>query len=107
MEVFDWLSGVPLADGLKPFDVVEARFKNGRKAFFRKGTLELFQGDVIVVEASTGYDVGIVSLAGELVRVQMNRRDIKDNYELKRVLRKAEQSDFDTWQAARQLENST
>jgi cell fate regulator YaaT (PSP1 superfamily) len=107
LEVFDWLSGVPLADGQKPFDVIEARFKNGRKAFFRKGSLELFQGDVIAVEASTGYDVGIVSLAGELVRIQMNRRDIKDNYELKRVLRKAEQSDFDTWQAARQLETST
>ena len=107
MEVFDWLSGIPLADGVKPFDVVEVRFKNGRKAFFRKGSLELFQGDVVAVEASTGYDVGIVSLAGELVRVQMNRRDIKDNYELKRVLRKAEQADFDTWQAARQLENGT
>ena len=96
-----------MADGLKPFDVVEARFKNGRKAFFRKGSLELFQGDVIAVEASTGYDVGIVSLAGELVRVQMNRREIKDNYELKRVLRKAVQSDFDIWQAARQLETGT
>ena len=96
-----------MADGLKPFDVVEARFKNGRKAFFRKGSLELFQGDVIVVEASTGYDVGIVSLAGELVRVQMNRREVKDNYELKRVLRKAVQSDFDIWQAARQLETGT
>ena len=56
MEVFDWLAGVPLADGLKPFDVVEVRFKNGRKAFFRKGSLELFQGDVVAVEASTGYD---------------------------------------------------
>jgi cell fate regulator YaaT (PSP1 superfamily) len=87
--------------------VVEARFKNGRKAFFRKGNLELFQGDVIAVEASTGYDVGIVSLSGELVRVQMNRREVKDNYELKRVLRKAVQSDFDIWQAARQLETST
>jgi cell fate regulator YaaT (PSP1 superfamily) len=60
-----------------------------------------------VVEASTGYDVGIVSLAGELVRVQMNRREVKDNYELKRVLRKAVQSDFDIWQAARQLETGT
>ena len=96
-----------MADGLKPFDVVEARFKNGRKAFFRKGSLELFQGDVVAVEASTGYDVGIVSLAGELVRVQMNRREIKDNYELKRVLRKAVQSDFDIWQDARQLETGT
>ena len=96
-----------MADGLKPFDVVEARFKNGRKAFFRKGSLELFQGDVVAVEASSGYDVGIVSLAGELVRVQMNRREIKDNYELKRVLRKAVQSDFDIWQAARQLETGT
>ena len=96
-----------MAYGLKPFDVVEARFKNGRKAFFRKGSLELFQGDVVAVEASTGYDVGIVSLAGELVRVQMNRREIKDNYELKRVLRKAVQSDFDIWQDARQLETGT
>lgn len=107
MDVFDWLTGIPLADGQKPFDVVEVRFKNGRKAYYRRGAQELFQGDVVAVEAQTGFDVGVVSLAGELVRVQLNRKDVKDNYELKKVLRKAEQADFDLWQAARKLEQDT
>jgi len=106
MEVFDWLAGVPLPDGQKPFDVVEVRFKNGRKGYFRKSNHDLFQGDVIVVEAQSGVDVGVVSLTGELVKIQMNKREVKDNYELKKVLRKAEQKDFETWKNARKEEQS-
>ncbi|MFM2194454.1 MAG: hypothetical protein RL092_54 [Bacteroidota bacterium] len=107
MEVFDWLAGVPLPEGQKPFDVAELRFKNGRKGYYRKGAMDLFQGDVVVVEAQSGYDVGVVSLTGELVRIQMNKRDVKDNYELKKILRKAEQADFETWQNARKEEQTT
>ena len=108
LDVFDWLSGVPLADGQKAFDVVEVRFKNSRKAFYRNGTgLELFQGDVVVVDVSPGYDVGVVSLSGELVRVQMRKKDIRDNYELKKALRKATAEDIAKWQEARLLEKET
>lgn len=108
LDVFDWLSGVPLPDGQKAFDVVEVRFKNSRKAFYRNGSgFELFQGDVVVVDASPGYDVGVVSLSGELVRIQMRKREIKDNYEVKKVLRKAGPEEIARWQEARLLEKET
>lgn len=108
LDVFDWLAGMEVPMGQKAFDIVEVRFKNSRKGFFRNSTgLELFQGDVIAVEASPGYDVGVVSLSGELVRVQMKHKDVKDNYEIKKVLRKATQQDIEKWQEARKNEQET
>ncbi|MFM7310260.1 MAG: stage 0 sporulation family protein, partial [Flavobacteriales bacterium] len=107
LEVFDWLAGMELPDGQKPFDIVEIRFKNSRKGFFRNSSgLELYPGDVVVTEVSPGYDVGVVSLTGELVRMQMKRKDIKDNYEIKKVLRKAKEEDIQKWQEGRQLEHT-
>jgi len=78
LEVFDWLAGMKLPGDQKPFDLFEIRFKNGRKTFFRNvNSLELHNGDVVAVETSPGYDIGIVSIAGELVRLQMNRKGLK------------------------------
>lgn len=107
--VFDWLTGVPLPGGHQPFDGVEVRFKNTRKSFFRNvGGLQLNPGDLVVVDAAPGHDVGMVSLAGELVRAQMERRNFTgDTYELRKVLRKADQADIDRWHAARKLEDDT
>lgn len=108
LDVFDWLAGVPLADGQKPFDIAEVRFKNSRKGFFRVPQgLELAMGDVVAVESSPGHDIGVVSLTGELVRIQMRKKDIKDNYEIKKIYRKAKQEDIEKWQEARQLEQTT
>lgn len=108
LEVFDWLAGMDLPLGQKAFDIVEVRFKNSRKAFYRNSAgLELYAGDVVAVEVSPGYDVGVVSLTGELVRVQMKRKEIKDNYEIKKVLRKATDEDIKKWQEGRQLEQNT
>lgn len=108
LEVFDWLAGMELPAHIKPFDVVEVRFKNSRKAFFRNADqLELQIGDVVVVDAAPGHDVGVVSLTGELVRIQLNRRNVKDNHEIKKVLRKANAEDIETWQAVRKLEDDT
>jgi cell fate regulator YaaT (PSP1 superfamily) len=108
LEVFDWLAGMKLPEHAKRFDTVEVRFKNSRKGFFRNtDDLELHVGDVVAVDASPGYDVGVVSLTGELVRVQMNRRNVKDTIEIKRVLRKATDDDIASWQAARRRENET
>lgn len=105
MEVFDWLMGIELPAGQKPFDIVEVRFKNNRKAFYRNAAgLELMAGDVVAVEVSPGHDIGVVSLTGELVRVQMARKEIKDNYEIKKVFRKAKQEDVDKWQECRKSE---
>jgi cell fate regulator YaaT (PSP1 superfamily) len=108
LEVFDWLAGMELPQGQKPFDIIEVRFKNSRKGFYRNaGNLELFAGDVVCVDVSPGFDVGVVSLTGELVKIQMKRKDIKDNYEIKKVLRKATQEDITRWQDGRKVEQTT
>ncbi|QLE01206.1 hypothetical protein HX109_06365 [Galbibacter sp. BG1] len=106
LTVFDWLSNMSLPNGHEPFDCVEVRFKNSRKEFFRnKENLTLSIGDVVATEASPGHDVGVVTLVGELVKVQMKKKkvDFKDE-NLPKIYRKASQKDIDIWQAARDRE---
>ncbi len=107
--VFDWLAGVPIPGGQQPFAAVEVRFKNTRKSFYNNPTgIQLMPGDLVTVDASPGHDVGMVSLTGELVRIQMERRDHRGEvYELRKVLRKSTQEDIDRWHAARKLEDDT
>jgi cell fate regulator YaaT (PSP1 superfamily) len=107
--VFDWLTGVPLPQGQTGFDGVEVRFKNTRKAFFRNTTgLTLQPGDLVTVDAAPGFDVGMVSLSGELVRAQMARRNVAvETYDLRKILRKSTQEDIDRWHAARKQEDQT
>lgn len=108
MTVFDWLEGVALPTGQKPFDIVELRFKANRKGFYRVSDgLALQVGDVVVVNADPGEDVGVVSLRGELVRAQMRAKKVRDDHEIKKVLRKANQEDIDRWQQARMREDAT
>ena len=108
LDVFDWLAGMELPQGQKPFDIVEVRFKNSRKGFYRNsGNLELYAGDVVSVDVSPGFDVGVVSVTGELVKMQMKRKDVKDNYEIKKILRKATEEDINRWQEGRKLEQNT
>ena len=108
MTVFDWLEGVALPTGQKPFDIVELRFKANRKGFYRVSEgLALQVGDVVVVNADPGEDVGVVSLRGELVRAQMRAKKVRDDHEIKKVLRKATQEDVDRWQQARMREEAT
>ncbi len=108
LTVFDWLSNMSLPNGQKPFDCVEVRFKNSRKEFFRNSeNLTLSIGDVVATEASPGHDVGIVTLTGELVKVQMKKKKVEwDNPEqpLPKVYRKASQKDIDVWTASRNKE---
>ncbi|HRN35690.1 MAG TPA: regulatory iron-sulfur-containing complex subunit RicT [Flavobacteriales bacterium] len=106
-QVRDWLAGVPLPGGVPGFDAVEVRFKNTRRDFFRNAnSLPLAVGDAVTVEASSGYDVGVVCLAGELVRAQMKRKGAgTDTYELRKVVRRSTQADLDRWHAARKHED--
>lgn len=98
-----------LPAGQKPFDIVEVRFKNSRKEFFRNvHNLSLSVGDAIAVEANSGHDIGTVSLTGELVRLQLKKRHVNfDSDEIKKVYRKAKQADIDKWREAQALETST
>lgn len=106
LEVYDWLANIALPNGQTPYDIVELRFKNSRKAFYRntKG-FSLQAGDVVVVEASPGFDVGVVSVVGELARIQVGKKEpgFKIN-EAKKVMRIATQDDIDNWIKARALE---
>ena len=108
LTVFDWLEGVALPAGQRPFDIVEVRFKANRKGFYRKPSkLEIQVGDVVVLDADHGLDVGVVSLTGELVRAQMSAKGAKDDHEVKRIERKATQEDIDAWQNASMREPDT
>lgn len=105
LTVFDWLSNMNLPNGEAPFDCVEVRFKNGRKEFYRNTEkLTLSIGDIVATEASPGHDVGIVTLTGELVRIQMKKKGVKDNAEVPKIYRKASQKDIDIWSNARDKE---
>ena len=106
LNVFDWLTDMKLPAGEKPFDVVEVRFKNSRKEFFKNQSGTTLQtGDVVAVEASPGHDMGIVSLTGELVRIQMKKHGVGyDSPEIKKVYRKAKAADIEKWREAQALE---
>ena len=108
LAVFDWLSNMSLPGGIEPFNCVEVRFKNGRKHFYKNTEgLSLTMGDVVATEASPGHDVGVVSLTGELVKVQMKKKRVKlDSPEVNKIYRKASQKDIDVWQSSREREEA-
>ena len=107
LNVFDWLSNMSNPSMLNQPDWIEVRFKNGRKAYFdNTEKLTLSVGDVVAVESSPGHDIGTVSLVGELVRIQVQKKSIKTD-EILKIYRKARQSDIDKWQDAMRLEKPT
>lgn len=109
LNVFDWLANMELPSGQNTFDCVEIRFKNSRKEFFRNvNNLPLHVGDVVAVEASPGHDMGVVSISGELVRLQMRKRNVNPaSEEIKKIYRKAKPADVEKWQEAQSLEQAT
>lgn len=107
MNVFDWLSDmeVPTAD---KFKVVEVRFKNGRKDFYRNSeNIELYTGDPIIVEVQNGHHLGHVSLQGELVRLQMQKKGVADDDQIKKIYRKANTRDLEKLQEVQKREMPT
>ncbi len=109
MEVYDWLSNMEMPEGQRPIDIVEVRFKNGRKLYYRNvNQLDLYTGDAVAVEASPGYDVGVVTLTGELVRLQLSKKGVSaDSNDLKKIFRKAKPEDIEKWKEARDMEWET
>lgn len=107
MNVFDWLSNMdmPVED---KFDIVEIRFKNGRKDFFRNvNNLELYPGEPIVVDVPNGHHIGHLSLQGELVRLQMQKKKVKDNDEIRTIYRVASQKDLEKLTSVKNRESPT
>lgn len=95
MNVFDWLSNMDMPVKSR-FSVAEVRFKNGRKDFYRNtDTLPLTTGDAVIIEAATGHHLGYISMQGELVRLQMQKKKVANDDEIKKIYRLATQKDLE------------
>ena len=105
LSVFDWLSNIN-SPAQSNTDFVEVRFKNDRKFFYKNvNKLPLHIGSVVTVESSPGHDIGVVSLSGELVKIQMKKKYVSEENPLK-IYRLANQKDIEVWQEFRQKEES-
>jgi cell fate regulator YaaT (PSP1 superfamily) len=99
LDVYNWLKDIPQPP--ETINIVEVRFKNTRKEYFENiNGLSLHIGDVIAVESSPGHDIGIVSLTGDLVKLQLEKNKISLNGEFKKVYRKAKSTDIQKWKEA-------
>jgi len=101
---FNWLADVPDND----FDIVEVRFKNTRRGFYRNSMhIDLKQGDWVAVEAASGHDIGQVGLTGRLVKLQMQRVNLRKDAEIPRIFRKAKAADMERYEQAKAREQDT
>jgi len=102
MDVYNWLKHVKTPSQDAAYDIVEVRFKNNRKDFFRlPDDMDFQAGDIVAVEASPGHDIGIISAIGEVVKLQIKRKRIQTRpEEFKKVYRKARVSDIEKWALA-------
>lgn len=98
LNVFDWLSTLPLPSGAKPYNIIELSFNKGsRKDFYRINSSVLpAKGEMLALEGVSGFDVGQVSLTGELVKLQLKKNNIKEVDVTKKVLRTATDTDIET-----------
>ncbi len=107
MNVFDWLSNmdIPVKDR---FNVVEVRFKNGRKEFYKNSEgLNLTTGDAVIVEVPNGHHLGYVSMQGELVRLQMQKKKVANDSEIRKIYRIAHQRDLEKFEEVKKRELPT
>tara|TARA_B100001063_G_C16768548_1_gene560113 strand:+ start:701 stop:1867 length:1167 start_codon:yes stop_codon:yes gene_type:complete len=106
LTVFDWLGNMEMPGGKPSFSTVEVRFKNSRKEFFTLPEgLSVAVGDPVITHVDNGYDLGLVTLTGELVRFQMKKKKMDhDSEEVNKILRKASQQEIDKWHALRDKE---
>ena len=107
LNVFDWLANMEMPRA-SLFNIVEVRFKNGRKEFFRnRDHLEITTGDAVVVDVPNGHHVGFVSLQGELVRLQMKKKGVKEDEEIRAIYRVASPKDMEKFYQVQNRENPT
>ncbi len=107
MNVHDWLANLPFSDPESGCRIMEISFNQGsRKDFYRNTSLHLFEkGEIVAVEGVSGFDVGTISLTGELVRLQLKKRGVKeDNVDIKKILRRATDNDINKWKETKARE---
>ena len=106
LNTYDWLADVP--GNAESTDLVEVQFKNTRKGYYHNvNNLELKKGDIVAVEASPGHDIGVVTLTGRLVKMQLKKANLKSADDIKRIYRLARQTDMDKFHEAKAREHST
>ena len=104
MNVHDWLANLPFADPNSSCKIVEVSFNQGsRKEYYRNASLQYFaKGELVTVEGVSGFDVGEVSLSGELVRMQLKKRNLpEDSADIKKILRRSTPTDLEKWQESK------
>ncbi len=98
LNVHNWMSHIKSPSNAGECDIVEVRFKNSRKDFYRLPEgLEICEGDIVAVEGTPGHDIGIVSLKGELCRIQMRKKKVENNDNIKKLYRRAKAADIEKW----------
>lgn len=106
LNTYDWLADIP--GNAEESDMVEVQFKNTRKGYFRNSNkIPLGKGDIVAVEATPGHDIGVVTLTGRLVPLQMKKANIKSEADIKRIYRKAKPVDMDKYNEAKSREHDT
>ena len=106
LNTYDWLADVP--GNVDTTDLVEVQFKHTRKGYYHNvNNLELKKGDVVAVEASPGHDIGVVTLTGRLVKLQIKKANLKSADDIKRIYRIARPTDMDKFREAKAREHST
>ena len=106
LNTYDWLADVPDYSDMQ--DIVEVQFKNTRKGYYRNSNkLKLEKGDIVAVEASPGHDIGVVTLTGRLVPLQVKKANLKPDAEIKRIYRKAKPIDLEKYEEAKAKEHDT
>ena len=104
--VFNWLNDIAVPDGQDLFPYSEVRFKNGRKAYYKNNSVSISLGDIVAIESNKGHDIGVITLLGELVRIQMKKKNINlDSDDIFKIYRIASQKDIDVWQDSRNKED--
>lgn len=106
LNTYDWLADVP--GNVDTTDLVEVQFKHTRKGYYHNvNNLPLKKGDIVAVEANPGHDIGVVTLTGRLVHLQLKKANLKSADDIRRVYRIARQTDIDKFKEAKRLEHST
>lgn len=106
LNTYDWLYDVP--GNTDRTDLVEVQFKNTRKGYYHNSNrLPLEKGDIVAVEATPGHDIGVVTLTGRLVPLQIKKANLKSEQEIKRVYRKAKPVDMEKYEEAKSREHDT
>lgn len=106
LNTYDWLADVPGNNATT--DLVEVQFKNTRKGYYHNvNNLDLKKGDIVAVEANPGHDIGVVTLTGQLVRLQIKKANIKSPEDIRRIYRIAKEADMEKYAAARAREHAT